>query len=304
MRLWLSKNSPVPLREQLATQIMLGVISEDLKPGQRLPSIRELARRYRIHSNTVSAAYLDLVRRGWLERRRGSGMYVPKRRAPASSDASFELDELIARFFEDTRARGFGTPEVRSRIGQWLRQPVAGRLVLMDPEPELCEILAAEIQEGAGIAATAMPFEKTKLNQLRGCAVAALTSRAKQLHEMLPAAVPVILLRLRSVPESLEGQERPAPNALVTVVSQSPEILRWSRTILLAAALDADALEFRDAREPGWQDGLHLSAFLITDVVTARRIPAGCRTRVFRVVADSSIAELRTFSELAAGEST
>jgi hypothetical protein len=37
MRLWLSRKSPVSMREQIATQMMLGVISEDLKPGQRVP---------------------------------------------------------------------------------------------------------------------------------------------------------------------------------------------------------------------------------------------------------------------------
>jgi len=36
MRLWLSKNSEVPPREQLATQVMLGILSEDLKPPDLL----------------------------------------------------------------------------------------------------------------------------------------------------------------------------------------------------------------------------------------------------------------------------
>ena len=54
MQLWLSKNSDVPLREQLTAQIRLAILSHDLKPGQKLPSTRELARRFHIHSNTVS----------------------------------------------------------------------------------------------------------------------------------------------------------------------------------------------------------------------------------------------------------
>ena len=65
MRLWLSKSSEVPLREQLVAQIMLGIVSGDLKAGQKLPSTRELGRRFRVHANTVSAAYRDLHRRGW-----------------------------------------------------------------------------------------------------------------------------------------------------------------------------------------------------------------------------------------------
>src|ERR687883_700682 len=98
MRLWLSKNSEVPLREQLVAQIVLGIVSDDLKPGQRLPSTRELARRHRIHSNTVSAAYRDLAGRGWVEFRRGSGVYVRPLEEGAALDAGLELDQLIAAF--------------------------------------------------------------------------------------------------------------------------------------------------------------------------------------------------------------
>ena len=76
MRLWLSRSSEVPLREQLQAQIILGIISKDLKPGQRLPSTRELALRYKIHANTVSAAYRALGSRGWVQFRKGSGVFV------------------------------------------------------------------------------------------------------------------------------------------------------------------------------------------------------------------------------------
>ena len=64
MRLWISKNSEVPIREQLVTQIVLGIVSNDLKIAERLPSTRDLARRYHIHANTVSSAYRELARRG------------------------------------------------------------------------------------------------------------------------------------------------------------------------------------------------------------------------------------------------
>src|ERR671933_2150064 len=107
MRLWLSKNSDVPLREQLVRQIMLGVVSDDLKPGQRLPSTRELARRFRIHSNTVSAAYRELAERGWVELRRGSGIYVKAREGDSAlPETGLELDQLIAVFLNVARTRG------------------------------------------------------------------------------------------------------------------------------------------------------------------------------------------------------
>ena len=56
MRLWFAHKSGVALCEQLVTQIILGILSGELAPEQRLPRTRELARRFRLHPNTVSRA--------------------------------------------------------------------------------------------------------------------------------------------------------------------------------------------------------------------------------------------------------
>jgi hypothetical protein len=91
----------------------------------------------------------------------------------------------------------------------------------------------------------------------------------------------------------MKGQKAPPADALVAVVSRWPEFLKWSRAILVAAGLDADALDFRDARERGWQRGLRSCTFVITDAVTLKKLPPGCDARVFRAVSPESLAELR-----------
>lgn len=283
MRLWLSKNAAASLRDQLGTQLTLGIISGDLQPGEKLPSVRELARRYKIHSNTVSAAYRDVETRGWLKVRKGSGVYVQDVRHTAEKSS---LDELIERFLENTRQQGFSAAEVRVGLSRVLGAAPVRQIMLIEPEPELSEILAAELRQNIALPVTA--------GALEGAAAVALMSRA----HALPPGVPHHLLRMRSVPEYLQGQARPAPDALIGVASSSPEILRRVRTILAAAGLDPEALEFRDARETGWQRGLNACQFVITDVVTARRLQAKCTARVFRVISDASIAELRRFLEL------
>src|SRR5205814_6884222 len=98
MRLWLSKSSEVPIRVQLEAQIVLGILSNDLKAGERLPSTRELARRYKIHSNTVSAVYRQLASKGWVDSRRGSGVYIRGRASARGLDGNFPLDRLISFF--------------------------------------------------------------------------------------------------------------------------------------------------------------------------------------------------------------
>jgi GntR family transcriptional regulator len=98
MRLWVSKSSEVPIRLQLEAQIILGILSNDLKGGQRLPSTRELARRHKIHPNTVSSVYRQLAANDWVESQRGSGVYVRTRGTDGPLDGNLPLDRLISFF--------------------------------------------------------------------------------------------------------------------------------------------------------------------------------------------------------------
>jgi DNA-binding transcriptional regulator YhcF (GntR family) len=300
MRLWLSKNSEVPLREQLVRQVMLGVVSGDLGPGQRLPSTRELARRFRIHSNTVSAAYRDLERRGWLESRKGSGVYVRTLRddaATATAPASrLELDQLISAFLALARSQGFSLGEIQDRIKHWLGLQPPDHFLVVEPDEGLREILMAEIEEATGFGVRGAGLEGCgDAGVLAGAAVVALYAQAGDVRAALPSGTTPLLLHSRSVPDSLSGAEKPPPDALVSVVSRWPKFLEWTHVVLVAAGLDASALSLRDARGEGWERGLRASALVITDALTARSLPAGCEARVFRIVADSSLEELRGF---------
>ncbi|MCA1592510.1 MAG: GntR family transcriptional regulator [Acidobacteria bacterium] len=298
MRLWLSKNSEVPLREQLVRQVMLGIISDDLKPGQRLPSTRELARRFSIHSNTVSAAYRDLERRGWLEFRKGSGVYVRALAESATEALStpLELDQLISSFLSFARVQGFSLAEIQTRIKHWLELQPPDHFLVAEPDPDLREILSAEIEEATGFrVSVAAPEECADAERLAGAVVVALYGQAERVRAALPPGTTLLLLHTRSIPESLQAEKPPPPDALIAVVSRWPKFLEWSRVVLVAAGVDPSALNFRDARTQGWEKGLRSSTFVITDPVTARHLPANCDARVFRFIADSSLEELRNF---------
>src|SRR3984957_1696047 len=91
MQLWFARGSEVSIREQLVTQVVLGILSDDLAPGQRLPSTRELARRFHLHPNTVSAGYRQLEREHWVEFRHGSGVYVREQKPEIADSSEFAL---------------------------------------------------------------------------------------------------------------------------------------------------------------------------------------------------------------------
>lgn len=68
-----------PLYEQVVDGIKEQVIKEMLKPGDLIPSIRQLAGMLTITPNTVSKAYQELERQNVIETVRGKGTFVAKR---------------------------------------------------------------------------------------------------------------------------------------------------------------------------------------------------------------------------------
>jgi GntR family transcriptional regulator len=76
MLLEVHDKSPVPIYEQIVSQVILAIASDGLAVGEIIPSVRELAQRVLAHPNTVARAYQELERRGVLSARRGVGMEV------------------------------------------------------------------------------------------------------------------------------------------------------------------------------------------------------------------------------------
>lgn len=91
----LNPEAPVPLYRQLADQLERRIRSGNLSVGARIPSENELAAEHGIGRPTVRQATDFLVRRGLLERRRGSGTFVLALRTPIDL---FTLGGTIAAF--------------------------------------------------------------------------------------------------------------------------------------------------------------------------------------------------------------
>jgi GntR family transcriptional regulator len=68
--------SPIPLYEQIAARLRVAVAADELKAGDLLPSVRQLAATLRVNPATVVQAYRDLEREGFVEMRHGAGTFV------------------------------------------------------------------------------------------------------------------------------------------------------------------------------------------------------------------------------------
>jgi len=297
MRLWISHTSDIPIREQLGTQIVLGIVSADLKPGSRLPSTRELARRFRIHANTVSAAYRDLEQDGWLEMRRGSGVYI-RNKTNGGLSPELSLDHLIAQLFRSARELQVPLSAVRARLRHWLELQPPDHFLLIEPDAELREIVAAEMRAVVTFPVKAVDVSACDdADTLHASIPVALPSKVETVRRRLPAGIDVIPLQVSSVTQSLGSWLPARQDVLIAVVSRWPDFLKRAQTMLVAAGFNADALLVRDARVNGWQKGLSQVAAVVCDSLAAQELPKQCRAFPFPLLAPVSLLELKQYEE-------
>jgi len=301
MRFWFARGSEIPIRQQLVTQVALGVLCGDLAPGERLPSTREMARRFRVHPNTVSAAYRQLRDERWVEFRHGSGVYV-RQSTGATTPASPE--SLIANLVVASRRAGLPLQAMRAAVRNWLETQPPVRFVLVEPDEELRRIVLAELEGAVQLPVEGCGFADLRSPRMTGSAFLALPSKADAVRERLPAAADLIVLQVRSAPASL-AEWLPAPTqALVGVASRWQGFLDAAATMLAAAGFSPDALVIRDARVAGWQSDMQCAAAVVCDTAAARELPKRIRGIVFPIVAGASLLELKQFEQFlgAAGE--
>lgn len=103
-----------------------------------------------------------------------------------------------------------------------------------------------------------------------------------------------IKLNANSVPNSMTGKTRPAENDLIAVVSHWEKFLELAKMFLLAARIVPETLLLRSANEADWRNGLQNVSLIICDSVTAKEFPNDNRVRVFQMIADSSLDEIRS----------
>jgi GntR family transcriptional regulator len=298
MRLWLNKSGEVSLREQLVTQVILSILGREMPPGHRLPSTRELARRFGIHANTASAAYRELEREGWLEFRHGSGVFVRSGRPTAAPSSELAIDQLIGDLA--AKARRLGAPEslLRARLRRWLSFEPPAHWLLIEPDPELGRIVRFEMEQELGLpVTTCTPAECLAPELLERAIPAVLPSKADTVRRLLPAGIGLTVLQIHPVSPELDARlKRYLPEHstdLIGIASRWVNFQRIGYTLLIAAGISPQCLLVRDAGRPGWKRGLEATSGVVCDAATAAELPKGCFPLVYRLLGEQSMAQLR-----------
>ena len=292
MKIWLSKNSEIPVREQLVTQIKIGIVGGDLPVGEKLPSTREISRRFDIHANTVANAYHKLCDEGWLEFKQGSGFFVCEDKIENPENT---LDKLIAQFLQNTQKEGFTVAQIKNRIEYFLEAKTPENILVIESDIELQKILIEEISQATNLKVFGKTVEEFLENPVsKNSTLTALSDEKTRLQSAMSPNKPCIFLQTHSVADAMKGQERPKAEDLIVVVSGWEKFLIFAKIFLLAANVDGESLLVRNRRDKNWQKGLSNASMIICDSLTARNFEQDNRVRIFSLISEQSLTDLKS----------
>lgn len=123
--LHVNPSSPEPIYRQIAEQLRRMVSAGQLRPGDGLPSVREVAATHAINPMTVSRAYSQLEAEGVLERLRGKGMAVAahdRARGTSAAERLQMLEPVLREAARHCRELELPADRVLARLRQLIKE--------------------------------------------------------------------------------------------------------------------------------------------------------------------------------------
>lgn len=107
-----SLTSDRPIYLQLMECIQLGIISGRYAPGDKLPSVRELAAEAAVNPNTMQKALMELERTGLVYTQRTSGRYITEDTALIERCKKQIAEGQITEFLDKLKGMGYSVEEI------------------------------------------------------------------------------------------------------------------------------------------------------------------------------------------------
>lgn len=113
MQIQIDSKSGVPFYRQIIEQIKFAVARGRLAPGDRLPTVRQLAVDLAVNPNTVARAYRELELARVIETQQGSGTFVGNERPQIDAlERRRMLDQILTELLARASSYGFSLEEV------------------------------------------------------------------------------------------------------------------------------------------------------------------------------------------------
>lgn len=113
-----------PIYEQIVEQVRSRIDSGALRPGDQLPTVRQLALELRVNFNTIARAYRMLDEAGLISTQQGRGTYILEADTPENSARlrRARLDDLINQFLSDASRHGYSLDEITAEVNIQLQK--------------------------------------------------------------------------------------------------------------------------------------------------------------------------------------
>ncbi|MCR8629877.1 GntR family transcriptional regulator [Paenibacillus radicis (ex Xue et al. 2023)] len=109
-----------PIYLQLVQRICRQIVRREVQPGEKLPSVRDLAVIYGVNPNTVQRVNMELERMKIVESRRGQGIYVTEDSSRLALMREQLKEEQITRFADEMRELGYSEEEIIAGVKAFL----------------------------------------------------------------------------------------------------------------------------------------------------------------------------------------
>lgn len=124
MAITLDSRSREPIYSQIVEQVKTQVATGALKPGDQLPTVRQLAADLRVNFNTVARAYRILHADGVISTQQGRGTFILDPPIPTGAEQRrlrrLQLTELTERFLAEAERLGYEPQEIRKSVDMGL----------------------------------------------------------------------------------------------------------------------------------------------------------------------------------------
>lgn len=114
--------SGISITDQIVEQIYDGIVLGELRTGEQLPTVRDLAHQLKVNFNTVARAYRILDQAGVINTQHGRGTYILPDVPPQETEKSKELDRLTRDFLDQMDRQGFSNAEIQAVFRRNLRE--------------------------------------------------------------------------------------------------------------------------------------------------------------------------------------
>ncbi|WP_125152954.1 GntR family transcriptional regulator [Clostridium rectalis] len=111
-----------PIYIQIMDYIKQGIVSGKLNRGDKLPSVREMATKFRVNPNTLQRAYQELERQGITYTQRGTGTFVKEDENMVDELKNNLASNIVNSFIEGMKKIGFSNEDIIKVISKKLKE--------------------------------------------------------------------------------------------------------------------------------------------------------------------------------------